>query len=541
MPEKIKSSLGRVFGAVRDFTIAQRTLALLALAILVVAVVALVAWLSRPSYSPLFTGMSGADAAAVVDQLESQGVPYELSDGGATVLVPQEQVYSQRLAAASAGLPADEPTGGYSLLDDMGVTASEFQQDVTYKRALEGELARTVSALDGVETASVQLSIPKDTVFAEEKGTPTASVFLAPERGATFSNDQVEAVVHLVSASIDGMSPTDVAVVDAEGEVLSEVGAGTRATDRESGEYEQRVTAQVQAMLDKLVGPGASTVAVTAQMDRSSSERLTETFESPEGDPVLNESTRSEEYTGAGGTGAGTLGPDNIAVPGDAGADSGYTSEDTTRNNAIDKVTETTTTPAGRLDRQTVSVALDADAAANVNPDTVSELVAAAAGIDPERGDAVEVAVVPFDTTAAETAQAALTAAADEAAAAQRAELIRTGAIVAGVLLLVVLVLVARSRSRRRRERRETVDVGSFGPLGLAPDHDDAPAALPPGGPEGLLEPAPAPPEILPPTPRFTSVDQRRAEVDALAATDPDKTAEYLRTILAEDRAGAQR
>ena len=331
MPEKIKSTFGRAFGAVRDFTIAQRTLAILALAILAVAVVGLVSWASRPSYAPLFSGMSSADAAAIVDQLRSQGVPYELSDGGATVLVPEEQVYDQRLTAAASGLPADESTGGYSLLDEMGVTSSEFQQDVTYKRALEGELARTIGAMDDVATATVQLAIPEDTVFAAEKGRPTASVFVSPRRGKTLGPDKVEAMVHLVSASIDGMATTDVAVVDASGVVLSEVGAGTRSAGKQGAEYEERTARQVQTMLDRVLGVGNSTVAVTAEMDVSSSERLEETFRSPENNPVLSESTTNEEYTGTGGTGAGVLGPDNIAVPNGGSGDGSYSSQDATR------------------------------------------------------------------------------------------------------------------------------------------------------------------------------------------------------------------
>ena len=535
MPEKIKSSFGRAFGAVRDFTIAQRTLAVLALAILVVAVVALVSWVSRPSYAPLYSGMSSADASAVVDQLRSQGVPYQLSDGGATVLVPEENVYDQRLTAAAAGLPADESTGGYSLLDEMGVTSSEFQQDVTYKRALEGELARTIGAMDNVSTATVQLAIPEDTVFAAERGTPTASVFVAPTRGKVLAPEQVEAMVHLVSASIDGMSPTDVAVVDAGGTVLSEVGVGTRSSGKQASEYEERTAQAVQAMLDRVVGAGNSTVAVTAEMDVSSSERLAETFTTPENGPVLNESTTTEEYTGAGAAGAGVLGPDNIAVPNGGGADSSYTSQDATRNNAVDKVTETTKRPAGSLTRQTVSVALNADAAVAGNTEALTSLVAAAAGIDPERGDVVEVERLAFDTGAADAAQAALAAAEAATAAERQSQMLRTGAVVAGVLLLLVLGLVAWSRARRRRERRETVDIAD---LELRPVNDDLDEFGPMlGGGDGVLEPAPVRPEIQPPTPRFSSLDQRRAEVDALAGADPDKTAEYLRVLLAEDRA----
>ena len=117
-----------------------------------------------------------------MDQLHTDNVPYQLTDGGATILVPQDKVNDERLKAAAAGLPANK-TAGYSLLDKMGVTSSEFQQNVTYKRAIEGELATTINAMDGVQTASVQLAIPKDTVFVSQKTDPTASVFIQTNAG----------------------------------------------------------------------------------------------------------------------------------------------------------------------------------------------------------------------------------------------------------------------------------------------------------------------------------------------------------------------
>src|SRR5699024_6108055 len=142
------------------------------IAVLVLGAVALTSWISRPTYAPLFTGLSAEDANTIVDQLRTNGVAYELTDGGSTVLVPEDSVYDQRLQAAAAGLPSSS-TGGYSLLDEMGVTSSEFQQQITYQRALEGELAATIGAMDGVRTASVRLAIPEETVFVSEEEDPT--------------------------------------------------------------------------------------------------------------------------------------------------------------------------------------------------------------------------------------------------------------------------------------------------------------------------------------------------------------------------------
>lgn len=534
MADKLKTTFGRLREKVGEFTLPQKTIALLAIAVLVAAVAVAVSFFTRTTYTPLFSGLSGQDASAIVEQLESEGVPYQLTNGGTTILVPEDQVHSQRLAAAAAGLPGDS-SGGYSLLDEMGVTSSEFQQDVTYKRAIEGELAATISEMNGVDTATVQIAVPEKTVFVDSERTPTASVFVRPDRGKTLTADQVEAIVHLTSAAVDGMAPTDVAVIDADGNVLSQVGVGTKSPDSQATDYEQSVAAQVQAMLDNVVGVGNATVAVKAEIDTSSSETLTEEFDTPQGSPVLNETTRTESYQGAGGREAGILGPDNIAVP-DGGGDgqNTYDSEEATRNNAINKTTRTTVDPAGRVVRQTVSVALDQAAAAPLDPVAIEDLVAAAAGINEDRGDVVEVRVVPFNTDAADAAAEALAEADAAAAAAERAKTLRN-AVIAGLLLLALVIFLIVRANRKRRERREALDLGELGLVEAeqveVPELDAADETAVLEMPE---EEEPA--EILPPKPRPNDIDQRRAEIGALAATDPQKTVDYLRVMLESDK-----
>lgn len=287
MPTPLSAAVTRLGDAVKSFTIAQRTIAVIGVAALVLGGIALASFLGKPSYTPLFSGLSGADASTIVDQLQADGVPYELTNGGDTILVPQDSVYDQRLKAASAGLPSSS-TAGYSLLDDMGVTSSEFQQTTTYKRALEGELAATISAIDGVQNATVRLAIPEDTVFVAEQGKPTASVFVETKPGATLSNDQVQAITNLTSASIDRMDAVDVAVIDAGGRVLSAVGVGAAGgASQQASDYEQRVQGSVQAMLDRVLGPGNATVAVAADMRLESGERVEETFTNPDDNPAL--------------------------------------------------------------------------------------------------------------------------------------------------------------------------------------------------------------------------------------------------------------
>ena len=186
----------RALAVVREFTIAQRTIALIGIAVLVLGGIALANAVGQPTMTPLYSNLPASEASSVVAQLEKDKVQYQLTDGGATILVPAANVDAERLATATL---LSSGAGGYSLLDSMGVTASQFQQDVTYKRAIEGELAKTIQSIQGVSAASVQLAIPQQTVFSDDKQSPTASVVV--NTTTTLTSDQVAAVVHLVSAS----------------------------------------------------------------------------------------------------------------------------------------------------------------------------------------------------------------------------------------------------------------------------------------------------------------------------------------------------
>jgi flagellar M-ring protein FliF len=528
MPAPVSSALRRLGASIKGFSIAQRTIAIIGVAVLVMGSIALASWAMKPSYTPLFSGLSGADANAVVEQLRTDGVSYELANGGATVLVPEASVYDERLKAAAAGLPSSS-TGGYALLDKMGVTSSEFQQSVTYKRALEGELAKTISAMKGVQTASVQLAIPKDTVFSSEKKDPTASVFVETTAGVTLTTEQVQAIVHLTSASIDGMAPTDVGVIDSRGTVLSAVGTGVAGSaDQQAGHYQERVRTAVQTMLDKVVGAGNATVVVAADVNKESATRTEKSYGTPTNAPALNESSKKETYKGTGGTSAGILGPDNIAVPSGGSSDGSFDSESVTKNNAVDTVTETRTIPAGAISRQTVSVAVDSKAARDINVNDLTSLVTTAAGVDTNRGDTVSVKVVNFNTAAAKQAAAALDAAKKQEAADQFSGILQTGMIVLGIVLTLALGLILYAR-RSRRQHREAVEDWTL---------TDAPApaidAAAPTLPLAATPPSELPTAILG-TGTPSDLDLKRAEISALAEQDPSRAAEFLRGLM-DDR-----
>lgn len=540
MPPAVTGAFQRMRRVIAGFSLAQRTIAIIGIAVLALGIIALSSWLTRPTYTPLFSGLNATDANAVVEQLRSASVPYELADGGATVLVPEKDVYDQRLAAASAGLPS-AGSAGYSLLDDMGVTTSEFQQSVTYKRAIEGELAATISAIDGVSAASVQLAIPEESVFVSETVDATASVFVETAGRTTLDQKQVEAIVHLTSAAVSGMKPENVAVVDQTGRTLSTVGGGaTGGLDQQASDYEARVAASVQQMLDTVVGPGNATVTVVAEIDRSVNERVEETYSPAEGAPPLTEEVREQNSNGSTSE-AGVLGPDNIAVPNGNG-DGTYRSSEETRTNAVNKATESTSTPAGNLLRQSVSVAVDAGAGGDLSSAQLSDLVATAAGIDRTRGDELAVELVAFSQTDAEAAQAALQAAKEAEEGARQAALLNTVIIAAAIAIPLIAAITALIiRSRRKAAGVEEFDQ-LFGdrPAELAALSADAPTAVleAPTTPLAFLEPVPDLDPDPEPEPAQISLERRRAEIDALTRQDPQRTAELLRTLI-DDRSRA--
>ncbi|GAA3672927.1 hypothetical protein GCM10023081_09110 [Arthrobacter ginkgonis] len=539
MATAVPPVVGRMVSAVREFTIAQRAIALIGVGVLVLGATALGFWLTRPSYTPLFSGLQASDASLIVEQLQADNVPYQLTDGGGTIMVPQENVYDERLKAASAGLPAAE-ADGYSLLDSVGVTSSEFQQDVTYKRALEGELATTVASLDGVKSASVQLAIPEETVFTENTVEPTASVFVETQPGQSLGKEQVQAVVHLTSAAIEGLTPDNVAVVDSSGKVLSAVGSGAvGSVDEQATGYEQRVSAAVQGVLDRVVGVGNATVAVAADMSTDTTERISETY----GDDTttLTETSDSESYTGSdAGVGSGVLGPDNIAVPEGENGGGDYVNESASKTNAVDKVVETSSIPAGQVRRQSISVAIDSAAAGGVDVNALSNLISSAAGVDNQRGDSIAVEVVPFNTQAAEQAAAALAAAKAAEEAARQQELIRGGIIAAAVVLGLAMAafFIARARRRDRREaldRREEIELEEMRTLAqLGSTPPPATTSIPALVQAQALESFPAPlPELTASPSR--QADLQRAAIGHMAATDPARTAEFLRAFIDGD------
>jgi flagellar M-ring protein FliF len=448
-------NLQRTFGA---FTAGQKTVAVIGSLALVLAGVMVFRWASTPSYAPLFTNLAAADASAVVEQLDAAGTPYQLTDGGNTIMVPRDAVYDTRIQLSGEGLPS-QGSDGYALLDGQSLSTSQFQEQTSYKRAIEGELEKTIEALDPVQTAVVHVALPQEELFESDTKPVTASVLVATSPGNTLDSGQVQAVVHLVASSVEGLDPQQVTVTDSTGQVLSAAGddAATLGDARaqQVASFEQDMQTSVQQVLDRVLGPGNSAVQITADLNfDKTTTQTTRYFSDPNATP-LRDSSSTETYStpggAAGGTAGGVVGPDGQLTTGGTTTDGGtsYEKETRTSDNAVNTEVEQREAAPGNVESLHVGVVLDTQALGEIQTTDVQDLVSSALGVDEQRGDTVEVTSMPFDRTAEEDAAAELAAAEKADARAEMISMAKTG----GLVLLVLLVLLAAWRQSKRRMR----------------------------------------------------------------------------------------
>lgn len=462
MREMLQRSMNRHTTTFQQFTAGQKVVAVIGTAALLLGGFMVFRWASAPAYAPLFSNLAPSDASSVIDELETQGVSYELADGGGTIMVPRDAVHSTRIALSGEGLPTSSE-GGYGILDDQGISTSEFKEQTDFKRAMEGELAATVKAIDGVNGAVVHLAIPQKDVFTDEQQPPTASVLVQTNPGRTLTPEQVQAVVHLVASSIDGLDPDNVTVADSTGRVLSSPGGTTSAAATERTQqteaYQDQLRARLQAMLDRVVGPGNSTVSATVELDFDKAVTETTDYRADEEIPALTESLSSETYSGVGETGGvgGVVGVDDQTdTTAGAAGDSSYNNSSSSRTNGVDTVVETRETTPGAVKQINVGVVLDTATTQGVSATDVRTLVADAIGINGRRGDTIRVVTMPFDRSGEAAVQADLEAAAAAEAAAARNDLIEKGAMGGAVLLVLLLALVTGRRRAKKREQATT-------------------------------------------------------------------------------------
>lgn len=337
--------------------------------------VAVVLWAQEPNYQPVVGDLSSYNPEDVTSILEQANIEYRMEPRTGALLVPSEEVYNARLKLAAAGV-TDERTIGYELLDqERGLGTSQFMESISYRRGLEGELARTIAAMRNVRNSRVHLAIPKRSVFVRDARTPTASVFLEVFAGRRLEHEQISAIVNLVAGSIPELNKDNVTVVDQNGNLLSDrQDDSNRQQMQDQYEYnarvEERLTRRVASIVDPIVGDGRFRAEVTADLDFSSVEQAEELF-NPDQQVVRSERELTEQR--ASGFMGGVPGALSNQPPGEATvpevANQGEDAEGTpppvnvrseaTRNYEMDRTVSYVRQEQGRVKRLTVAVAVD--------------------------------------------------------------------------------------------------------------------------------------------------------------------------------------
>ncbi len=391
-------------------------------------------WMSNGAansqYRLLFRGLDDAEVAAVIDALASENIAHRLEEGGTAIHVPAALVHEARIRVAAKGLPAGQGVG-FEIFDKGNFGVTDFVQKVNYKRAMQGELARSIEQVESVEAARVQLALPEKTVFLRKnQASVTASVVTRLSPGRDLSEDQVRGIVHLVASSVEGLQSKNVTVVDNHGRLLAPIGSGPPGPNAPDGALAQQsrleasLEGQVVSLLERTIGIGNVSAQVTAELDWTKVQQTEERFD-PDSQVARSERVSEDTTSDALGGGGGAAGvvaniPDTAATAasGGAGRQSASNRTTSTINYEINKVVSHTELPMGTVKRLSVAVLIDgmpvsADGAADgaggegdsgFRPwdekamGQFEQLAKAAVGFSKERGDEFSLINAPFRT-----------------------------------------------------------------------------------------------------------------------------------------------
>jgi flagellar M-ring protein FliF len=480
----------------------------------------LVMFASKPDYTPAFTGLSASDATAVEGALRAANISYQVADAGTTIEVPVDSLGDAKIAAGNAGVAsgANSDTQGWSLFDNQGFGQSEFDQNVTYQRAIEGELTQTIQGMQGVASARVSVVLAQTGALSSQDTPASAAVVLTMTGGATPSSGLVQAIVNTVAKSVQGLSTDNVVVTDDRGQTLAGSTSSVDSTAAQAKDLiEQQTESKIASLLDAALGAGHASVAVSADVDTSQIEQDVTTYAPAGSDPPVSIHQIIETYNATSSTGAcGIPGTDsNVAglpsYPGlcpasttaapttapsaspsasasaaasagasaaptasagasatpaaGASAEAGnYLHEETTVNYSVSQTVQHIVTQPGVVKKLSVAVFVDQKSMGSLTADTLKTSIAAAIGADDSRGDVVAVQAVTFAAQPTAGANAANAAAAPDVAKTVGGA---SGTILGGVFALVMLVLFWMNLGALRRKADE--QVYDLGPTGSTP------------------------------------------------------------------------
>ncbi len=479
-----------------------------------------------PEYGILFSGLDPKDASKIVEELKKSGVPYKLANEGKAILVPKNRVYDLRLMLSSQGLPSMGVVG-FEIFEKTNLSRTEFTQKIEFRRALEGELTRTIMGLNEVARARIHIAMPEKSLFIEEEKPVTASVLLQLKPGAHLTPSQVKGIVHLIASAVEGLDPSNVTIVDTNGNILTDMlqeETDLNAPERSiknmelERQFEQNLEKRVRAMLENVLGPGNVVVRVKAQLNFDKKKVQKEIYEPVTEDKGIVRSSQDIEKSEKvlNGKTAGVPGttsniteyPAGVVTPGVIEK----TEKNVITNYEVSKVQEYVEEAPGGIKRLSVSVIVGK----KLKPeelDAVKRAVSAACGIVPSRGDQIAVEEVPFDKTYIEKEKAAMEKEAKREFMLAIAKLVSIVIIFLALLGVILYILHSIQKRKKALELMLEEEV----PEGVAPEGMGAEIAEKPKTPEEMRR------ELI-----YT-------EIENLAKENPEEIVRIIRNWLTED------
>lgn len=397
---KNKASTESLKNFISTLTIKQKIVIGVSVVTTFVLIILLVSIFNQPKYSVLFADLSQQDASKVIEHLSAQKIQYQIEDNGSLIKVPQDKVYETRLELAGKGLPSSG-TVGFELFDKSSMGMSDFMQKLNYKRALEGELARTIMGQDGIDGARVHLVFPEKSIFRDEQIPPTASVVIKLRDNFSLPKDKASAIVNFISSSVEGLSTNNITLIDNKGRLLWKEDSENNLSFASSKQYEIKnsiemyLAQKAQNLLDNVLGYGNSMVQVNADLNFNQVEKTMEIYD-PESQVVISEQTS-------------------------AGSNAGFSVGDTTQqsnensitNYEVSKTIQKVIEETGNIRRLSVAAVIN-DIPQKIEKDgkqvvefiprspeqmkKIEELIRGALGIDNDRNDLLSIVNIPFET-----------------------------------------------------------------------------------------------------------------------------------------------
>lgn len=403
-------ALKELLDRIQAFDTKKKIVWLVLIVLSIASIILLIVWAQSPTYQVLYSNLQPEDAGMIVQKLRDMKIPYKTTATG--IMVPAERVYELRIQLASMGLPQGGGVG-FEIFDKTGLGTTEFVQKVNLRRALQGELSRTIRSLQEVKDCRIHLTIPERSIFAASDERPKASVLLKLQPGVSLTKKQVQGIIHLVSSSVEGLVPENVTVIDNRGNVLSSPTGETTLLTTTQLEYQRSIEKDIEkrviGILTPVVGRDRVRAKASVNVDFTRVEETKELFD-PDSQVVRSEQKLLENRTTSTPSGVPGV-KSNIpgGTKGPTSTQSGVTKQTETVNYEISKVKSHVIRPTGVIKRVTVAVLVDGiykkdektgkmvyTPRTEEELKTYEELVKKAIGFSSERSDEVKVVSMPF-------------------------------------------------------------------------------------------------------------------------------------------------